>query len=159
MSHSQSLVGGFKDEFYGKITILNGKSTINGSCSTINGYFFKMFYLYGMSSGTHWRSPSFFKMVIAPPTRCDVSISVPGIKIRSSKMPRVSLSAWEICPFRTLVVRDSVMGLVEDTQLGDRTIRSRVTEWFSLGDRLVAHEHEDSDLWLGFHCPTSIHIT
>ena len=45
------------------------------------------------------------------------------------------------------------------TQLGDRTIRSRVTEWFSLGDRLVAHEHEDSDLWLGFHCPTSIHIT
>ena len=74
MSHSQSLVGGFKHEFYGKITMLNGKSTINGSCSTINGYIFLMFHLYGMSSGTHFRSPSFFKMVIAPPTRCEFSI-------------------------------------------------------------------------------------
>jgi hypothetical protein len=32
------LIGGFKHEFYGKAPpFLMGKSTINGSCSTING--------------------------------------------------------------------------------------------------------------------------
>ena len=35
-----------------------------------------LFSIYGMSSWTHWRTPSFFKMVIAPPTRW-TSISGP----------------------------------------------------------------------------------
>ena len=94
-----------------KITILNGKSTINGSCLTLFNYkwnfFFNVPFIWDVIRNPLTKSESFCKMVRNTTHQMFfVSISVPGIKIRSSKMPRVSLSAWEICPFRTLVVLD-----------------------------------------------------